>query len=427
MKAFLETRWGAFSCLLASVAILLSIAFTYHLFIQERNEHFGYLAISYAVFDYFVMAIAVLVLSLSLRQGTQRPSDYFFFLYSLFVIVPYCVLFNIRGNSDCSTVLIAVFLLISPLLFLGLTRRISVSIRYQGVMTWRQTRLVAYGLVMVAVYLLLTSGISSAGFDMATSYDRRLEGRGAFQTGAAASYIVSMVANSMLPLIAFWAGYGRRFFMFFVAISGCVLLFFYLGLKAPFLYVIVGAGFGRLGGETGFRGMDRLFICVVLIAFAISFVEIGVDGYSYFADYIIRRAFTVPPFLVSAYMELFFHSSGHWDIEQGLLSNQQVSLFIGEYLGDPTLNANTNTFIYAFGSFGLYGYMLDIALVCVVFWFIDHLYLQRRDPALVWTGFLFSLLLVEQSSKTVLVSSGIALCLVLLCLKRSQSGALENR
>ena len=93
--------------------------------------------------------------------------------------------------------------------------------------------------------------------------------------------------------------------------------------------------------------------------------------------------------------------------------DQPITMVMGEYLGDPTLNANTNSFLYALGSTGWGGYIFDVLLVCAVFNFMDRLYIGRRDPALLWLGFLFSLLLVEQSSKTALVSSGIALAVLL--------------
>jgi len=277
-----------------------------------------------------------------------------------------------------------------------------------------------YGIVAIALLLLVRSGIASAGFDMETSYDRRLEGRDIFQAGAAVSYLVSMVSNSFLPLMSFWSGYAKRIVVFCACIFGCVLLFYYLGLKAPFFYVTMAAGFGWYGRALGFSGVSRIFFGVVLLVFGISFVELAIYDYSYIADYVIRRAFAVPPFLISAYTEMFSQSFGYWDLVGGALSGQPISMLMGEYLGDPTLNANTNSFLYAFGSLGLYGYLLDVFLVSFVFFVVDRLYVDRKDPALMWVGFLFSILLVEQSSTTVLVSSGVAASLLLIILKRDR-------
>lgn len=421
MKFSLDGRWSVFSCALVGFAVVLSIAMSYRVFVQETNEYLGYLVVSYGAFDYLVMGVAVILLMVSLRNGARRPSDFFYILYILFVVAPYCVLFKSRGEIDEGVALLALALLVIPLLALSLTRKIAFEVKFRGFLRLRHTNLMIYGIVVIAVFLLFNSGIPSASFDIDASYDRRLEGRDSFQSGATASYLVQMVSNSMLPLIAFWSGYNRRVPLFVFAIAGCLLYFFYLGLKAPFLYVTIGAGFGWLGCSIGFRGMNRIFICAILMVFGISFVEITASGYSYFADYLVRRAFIVPPFLVSAYIEMFSQSSGYWNLIEGNISDQPITMLMGEYLGDLTLNANTNTFLYAFGAIGLYGYFIDVLFVCTVFAFIDRLYFQRRDPALMWIGFLFSLLLVEQSSKTVFVSSGFALSLLLLFFQRSKT------
>ncbi len=398
---------------LVSLGLLLSIVFCYSAFIQVTNEYLGYLVVSYGATDIFLMAGVLALLVLQLKNGVRLPSDFFCFIYIIFVLMPFCVLFKIRGEIDDGVLIIGSFFLVFPLVVFSLTRRISYKVMFSGFLSWRWTMYALFVLLAISVWLLMSSGIPSSSFDVDSSYDRRLEGRDAFQTGAIASYIVSMVSNSVLPLLAFWSGYSRRAHMFILAIAGCLLMYFYLGVKAPFLYVVIGFVFSLAVRSGAIVHSKRLFAYAVLLAFSLFFVELMVLDYSYIGDYLLRRAFAVPPFLVSAYLEMFFNSSGYWDLVSGVLVDQPVTMVMGEYLGDPALNANTNSFIYALGSGGVGGYVLDILLVCAVFNFMDRLYIERSDPAMLWLGFLFSLLLVEQSSKTALVSSGIALVLLI--------------
>lgn len=393
---------------LVSLGLFVSIVFSYSAFIQVTNEYQGYLVVSYGALDFFLMAGVVALLAMLLRNGIHLPSDFFSFIYVLFVLMPFCALYKIRGEIDEDVLIIGLIFLVFPLVVFSQTRRIRYKVMVSGFLSWRGAIYALFALSAIAVWLLVSSGIPSASFDIEASYDRRLEGRDAFLAGEVASYIVSMVSNSVLPLLAFWSGYSRRTHIFVIAGAGCLLMYFYLGVKAPFLYVVIGFVFSLAVRSGAIANSKILFAYAVLLAFSLAFVELMFFGYSYIGDYLLRRAFAVPPFLVSAYFEMFFNSSGYWDLARGVLIDQPVTMVMGEYLGDPTLNANTNSFIYALGSGGGGGDVLDVLLVCAVFNFMDRLYIERSDPALLWLGFLYSLLFVEQSSKTALVSSGIA-------------------
>ena len=413
MKSFVGGRLLVLNCALVSLGIALSILFSYLAFIQITNEYLGYQVISYGASDYFLMAGAGMLLMQLLKNGVRLPSDFFPFIYVLFVLLPFCVLHKIRGEIDDGALIIGIMLLVFPLMAFSLSRRIRYQVAFSGFLSWRQAMVVLFVILAIAALLLASSGIPSSSFDIESSYGRRLEGRDAFQTGALASYVVSMVSNSVLPLIAFWSGYSRRVHMFVIAVCGCLLMYFYLGLKAPFLYIVVGFAFALTVRSGAVFHSKKMFAYVVLLVFSLFFVELITFDYSYIGDYLLRRAFAVPPFLISAYFEMFFNANEYWDLAKGNLLDQPITMVMGEYLGDPTLNANTNSFLYALGSTGWGGYIFDVLLVCAVFNFMDRLYIGRRDPALLWLGFLFSLLLVEQSSKTALVSSGIALAVLL--------------
>lgn len=413
MKTYYGGWWAVLNCGIVSLCLLLSISFSYSLFIQVTNEYLGYSVVSYGVLDYFLMAGVVMLLAFLLQNGVCLPSDFFSFIYVLFVLMPFCVLSKSRKEIDDGLLVVGIVLLVFPLVILGLSRKIRYKVMISGFLSWRLAMYCLFAILAIAVLLLVGSGIPSSSFDIESSYERRLQGRDAFQTGAVAGYVISMVGNSALPLIAFWSGYARRAHMFIIAVAGCFVMYFYLGLKAPFLYTFIGFGFSLAARSGAICHCKKLFSYAVLLTFSLFFIEFVFFGYSYIGDYLLRRAFAVPPFLVSAYLEFFFDSNAYWDLARGNLFDQPITMVMGEYLGDPTLNANTNSFIYALGTAGGVGYVFDILLVCAVFSFMDRLYIARRDPALLWLGFLFSLLLVEQSSKTVLVSSGIAMAVLL--------------
>ena len=83
------------------------------------------------------------------------------------------------------------------------------------------------------------------------------------------------------------------------------------------------------------------------------------------------------------------------------------------------LNANTNAFIYALGSGGTPLYLGIITLVCLILAILDLKYRKTNNPILIFTAFLYSILILEQSATTALVTSGLGIIIAFsFCLKK---------
>ena len=78
------------------------------------------------------MAGAARLLMLLLKNGVRLPSDFFSFVYVLFVLMPFCVLHKIRGEIEGGPVLVGFMLLAFPLVVFGISRRIRYKVTFSG-------------------------------------------------------------------------------------------------------------------------------------------------------------------------------------------------------------------------------------------------------------------------------------------------------
>jgi hypothetical protein len=230
-----------------------------------------------------------------------------------------------------------------------------------------------------------------------------------------------MVSNAIAPTVAFIAGYRTRFTLLLISASIVSIFYFYLGLKAPIFFVLVGFSLGLFFRRNGVSRVGRQFTALILAAFFCFNFELLISDYSYIGDYFLRRAFAVPAYLNQIYLEIIADSFGPWRPWYGVTTGLPISMYVGDYLGDPTLNANTNTFLYALLGNGFSAYFFHVLIVSLVLWCCNLKYIECRNGIWMWIAFLFSLLVIEQSVTTVLLSSGIALLIIFFSFeKRAQ-------
>ncbi|KKN67460.1 hypothetical protein LCGC14_0461330 [marine sediment metagenome] len=397
--------------------IPLGILMAYYLQLAEANAYFGYLTFSFKL-EYIVNAMSsLLIIFIVSSKVIVKPSDFFVIFHSLFVLLPYSVLYPMRGFDDTYIYWISFFVLLTPLLLVRCVGVIALHypLRIPKLLGNWMVLGIALIICLAVVFFGLFNPTESAGFDMATSYIRRLEGRELYPTGSVFAYLNSWVMNGFIPMLAFFAGLKFRILWLFIAFS-CWLAFFYLiGVKAPLFILILSALVGFYYGKNNLNKALNLLLFAIYCAFLVFLLETYFFNYSFVADYIIRRAFTVPPFLVSAYFEFISNGAeSGWSIWNGFASDRPVSFVVGEsFLGHEGLNANTNTFLYQLASGGILAYLFITFVVVSFLGVVDSIYSCRKNPLFIFIGFAFGILVVEQNATTVLVSSGMGIIFIL--------------
>lgn len=409
----LFARAGALSSLFV---LAVGLLMAYGLQLAETNEYMGYREFSIDLPYIMVSVSAIFVIGMLMPTAIRTPSNFFTFLYGLFVLLPYATLFPIRNPVGLQDFMLYFFALAGPFFAVRIVSVVVPPLRVPGLITQKALVFLVVLLCLTGMFLALSTPPASAGFDLATSYERRIQGRDIFAAGTPLAYLNAAIVNGFAPFLAFVAGWQRRVWLLALSLL-CGLAFFYLlGLKAPLLFIAVASVIGYSTRMGKVHAMVRTIYILMFGAFVLFLVEYLLFGYSLVGDYFIRRAFSVPAWLSSAYFE--FMASGSttaWLPLQGINSPEPITFLVGEgFLGFPGLNANTNAFIYQLAAGGIPMYALTILLVACVFALLDATYACRRNPALVYLGFSYAILLTEQAATTALVSSGIGMLVLLV-------------
>ena len=205
--------------------------------------------------------------------------------------------------------------------------------------------------------------------------------------------------------------------MYILVAIACWISFFYLlGVKAPLFLIALSSYLGVIIRKKKSGNFFTHVAYAMLSVLFLALFEIFLFNYFYIAGYFIRRVFTVPPYNISAFFDFMKQANTtQWTPMLGINSTEPATFFIGEhFLNMDGLNANTNAFIYALGSGGTPLYLGIIILVCLKLTILDLKYRKTNNPILIFTAFLYSILILEQSATTALVTSGLGILFAFL-------------
>lgn len=405
---------------LSLLAIVLYIAQ-----FQSTNAFVGIVELEAVhTFSYWILLLGWLVILTSLLPSrVVCPSGIFLYLYLIGTCLWSASYWPATSLIDeAQAVLLAAMLLLPALLVRagqGLARvlvRLPVRVRV-GVglpATYLVPTLV--GLLLMAMALGYRAAGADGSFDFEEAFLRRLSGRDSFAGNVLAAYLMQMSMNGLAPFLAFLGAYRRSFLGLALAFSFAIFSFWLLASKAPFLNVAVLAFLGHLvrqGQVTRFtlwimRGLTAVMLLAVieLLAFDISLL----------AEFGVRRVI-----LVSSTIQVYFLDAM---AQQGwssmLLGGLEVAgysspeFFVGaNYMGNELTNANTNAYLHQAALGGAPGYLLVVGLTALFMLVLDMMYMRGRHAEGFALSAMIGILLIEQGFMTAMVSSGVALCLLL--------------
>lgn len=327
-------------------------------------------------------------------------------LYGLVVIIPYVVLHDI-WRSDGSVIIIDLILLLVPFFCILFIANVNLNLPECSFFSEKMVVWMIFMVSILAVLLLLLRQPLTASFSLDDAYIRRLEARDIYGAGTFQAYISSMVMNSALPLFTFLGIFQRRVIYLLVGFILYLVFFYIFGVKAPVLYMIFAglfACFVKINNGVGYFYLSIYYLFISCFSFA--WLEFFLFDNSFVEDYLIRRLFYVPSYLIGAYFNFIDSDIFSW--VSGLLvpTSKSISFYIGEdFLGLPGTNANTNTFLYYLAQYGFFGYVFIILLVGFFVLFLNSL--RFKSEVFVFLLLMFSVLILEQSATTTLLSSGI--------------------
>jgi hypothetical protein len=381
------------------------------------NAYVGFVGHQMDLYYLFRIVFGCIALWVVMPDGYGKPSDYLPFIYAMFVLAPF-VFFD-EGHEGVFMYIVGVALIALPLLGIKFFGKIGLPVLKMGLVT--ETQLVK-ALAVIVVVALLSSYLrlpSTSGLSLEDSYVRRLAGRTVFLPGTIIAYALSITANGVGPFLAFKAGYKGKISMIVLIILIPVALYYLLGLKAPFAYVLMSYFFGYMVYGDKHISVPRYLFAVIVILFSVFVIEYSISGYSLVGEYTFRRYFVVNGRDAGKYLEMVFGQNG-WTFFSGVNCSQGVAYMVGKLYYTESANVNTNALIYAFSGGGVPFYLLVVCVIFSYYLLLDRYYKKYGDPVYLFLGLFYALIISEQSATTALASSGYALLLVLSIIESSR-------
>lgn len=404
-------------------ALVLVFLAIYQICLVDIYSYEGMIPIVLDADFWIIFCVSMFAILLVFPSRIERPSDLFLFFYLLISVLWASALWQGTGLITSSEQPLYFFIVIFPVIamiavrgFLSRNLRFFIYPVSLASSSWLPYVLAVFLFIGAAATLATVVGGSFNWEDM---YVRRLAAREAYAGQVLAGYATNMATNGVLPILGFVAGYRRSPVLFGVAVVFVVMMFFLLGLKAPAINFVALAGLGFCFRYPGLqRNLVPIILASVLMVYIGAYLAFTLEHNTLLADYLVRRISMVQPQVQSYYFDYWLNR----EAAEQLLSNARQSFTdttfaIGFlYFDNPESNANTNAFIYSLANSGVVAYGVGIVAVVTILCVIDVMAEKSGRPEFFAVAALFAILLSEQAWTTVLLTSGIALCLALVML-----------
>lgn len=410
------------SMLFLYVIYVWAMIHTYDFQIAEENAYAGMQPWEMTSAGWVILAIALPLIAFMASRIKGNPSDFFVIFYSAIPVISFFALTSTSGKINNSILLPSLLIIIFPLLAIWVLQYLIPKIRWSGVVRSIIIERVLLGILFAVIMFSYVNAPTSAGFDIITSYDRRLEGRELYTAGSLIAYALAMCMNGFAPYLAFRGAINGRRLLALTAFGSVVFFYWLLGVKAPVMYVLMGYSIGLLARRNNLPYLIKYFILSIIGLYFLVFVEWSFfDNHSVIANFGFRRLFPVQAEVQGFYLDfLMGDTPSAWSWLIGIPDQSfQVTYYVGEkYFGNSSTNANTNAFLYAFAANGFLGYLFSILFVSTFLVGLDRLYRSTQNPNYLLIGFVYGVLVTEQSFSTAMVSSGVGLLFLLTLLAK---------
>jgi hypothetical protein len=417
-----QGRNNFISLLLLYVIYLWAIIHTYDFQLAEANAYAGMHPWEMTIAGWIYLSVISLFLFFIISRLKGYPSDFFVIFYSVFPIISFSTLTSTSGKISDFILLPSLIIIIFPLVVVIMVLWVFPKIKWRGIVSPKIIDKVLLGILFLAIGYSYVNSPKSAGFDILSSYDRRLEGREIYAAGSLIAYALMMCMNGFVPYLAFRGAIKRQCSLIFIAFGAVIFFYWLLGVKAPIAYAVLGCLVGYLTKFNYQKYFVKYFLIGFMGLYFIVLLEwLFFNNYSITADYGFRRLFAGQAEIQGYYLDfLLVNTPPFWSFFSGVHDQSfSATYYIGStYLGNPDTNANTNAFLYAIVSNGIIGYAVATIFVAFFLVILDRLYQSTQNPSYILIGFVYGYLLTEQAFSTAMVSSGVGLMFLLTFLEK---------
>ena len=383
--------------------------------IVEMNKYAGFNELSFDLNLFYSLLFIVVLFSCFFKCNQKSPQYILIGILLCYSHIWFFVFFSVAGYSNIKLIFWGGFIYLLPVILLVLTEKyLKINYRFKilkhGLIKLRVEFIITVILLFTFIAMLAKMNINFSFLDL---YERRILARE--QVTGLLGYFFTMSSNSFAPILAFLAIYNRNYKYLFFAFTFVIFAYGFVGLKAPFAYVVLMSFIGYYFSK---RSNIIVYVLVLPMTTLIFFglLEFFLFDFSWIADIFIRRVNLSPPLMQMHYLDFIFaQSNNNYSFLIGNQEPQSITYLIGEiYSKNILANDNAISFLQELGQRGVLGYFLNVVFLIFFYSFLQYLYRVSKNKVWLAIATIYALLLLEQSYTVAFISSGIGLITVLL-------------
>lgn len=383
--------------------------------IVETNKYMGFNELSFDLNLFYSLLFIVVLFSCFFKCNQNSPQYILIGILLCYSYIWFFVFFSVAGYSNIKLIFLGGFIFLLPVILLVLTEKY-LKINYKFGISKRGLIKLRVEFVIMTIFLfvfIVMFAKMDINFSFLDSYERRFLARE--KVTGLLGYFFQMSTNSLAPILAFLAIYNRNYKYLLFAFAFVICAYGFLGLKAPFAYVVLMSFVGHYFSKRD-NNVVYLFVLLMTTLIFLGLLEFFLFNSYFIADIFIRRVNISPALTQMHYLDFIFtQSQSNYSFLLGNQDDQYITYRIGEtYYKDPSLNANTISFLQELGQRGILGYFFNVFFLVFFFSLLQYLYKVYKHKIWMAIASNYALLLLEQSYSIAFVSSGIGLITILL-------------
>jgi len=413
MKIFLIEKYFIWD-IIGIVLFKIVLEYSYIDFVHPYFAYMG-LTLDFNIVKYVEGWFIFLILFILLYQHKDHVLYISILLAFMFLIVPTITLFAFKNEP--SNFFYSMMIPYTVMLLLISTKRINIYYIRHGKKIAITVSTILVGIVLV--HYITTVGFRHINLNFTHEYELRSSEIGLASNSGIFGYLNSWVTQVLDIFLVSITFYRKRYTLGFLFIAIQVLLFGFSGHKAVLFSLILILGL-YMFSKTKHISMIIIYSMTGAIIFLLIYFHLFDE--LLLPSILIRRAFFVPANLNYVYFDYFSsHDYIYWSnsiLKYFMEYPYDVSpvFVIGEYLGDPTLAANTGIFGSGYMHLGIFGIILYLLIITFIinmvqqfnelpFWLINSILLM---PILT--------IFVSSDLPTALLTHGMLICILILYL-----------
>jgi hypothetical protein len=428
-----RTAGRRLALLLAGAALTAVLNWSYA---HVESRIFGFLGFAYRPPTWEVRALLTalgLLPLVWLPVAPERPAAAGLATFYALVVLPSVHLpVHLAGWTTVGAVAFAAFMVGNFALMSAVA--LAPPLRLQGVAVDPTT--LRWALLAATASLTLVAGALN-GFQLDLSvadvYVRRFAARESVPAGSLASYLLALLAVTLMPITLAVGLAARARVMVIVSLVATAGLFSIFGQKSILLTPVFVAGLHAIASRR--RPVGTWLLAALTAGVGLSATAHVLLGDVIASSFFTHRLFVAPALTTARYFTYFrdhplYYLSG--GLLRGLIESpyeRPMSLVLGAtYFEVPGMNLNTNIWASAFGDGGLAAVCLASVVAGAVLWLVESCARGPGRVALVPIAGFMGYLYAEMALPTALITGGLlpslALCYLLYGASRRAEAAL---